>query len=137
MYHFIVSSSSSFHYRFAHWCGCGWMALSISCPVLSSFLARTNSAIISVTFAPIIWARNNSPYFASKMTLTNPSFAPDALALPDAKKETSNFQLITCFFCLCFRHTDARNFRPAVSTGWYIAVVNGFRMMTGLFFPRK
>jgi len=36
-----------------------------------------------------MWAPRNSPYLASKITFTNPSFAPAALALPDA--ENGNF----------------------------------------------
>src|SRR5690606_21161672 len=66
--------------------GCGCTALIISCPVDSNLRATTTSAIISVTLVPIIWAPRNSPYLASKITFTKPSFAPAALALPDAEK---------------------------------------------------
>jgi len=47
--------------------------------------ATTTSAIISVTLAPIRCAPRNSPYLASKITLTKPSFAPAAEAFPEAE----------------------------------------------------
>jgi len=54
-------------------------------PVTSNLRTATISAIISVTFAPIMCAPSNSPYFASKINFTNPSLAPAALALPEAE----------------------------------------------------
>ena len=41
---------------------------------------------MSVTPAPIMWQPNHSPYLASKITFTKPSFVPAAVALPDAEK---------------------------------------------------
>ena len=56
-----------------------------SCPVVSNLRTATSSATISVTLAPIIWPPRSSPYLASKMSFTNPSFCPEALAFPDAE----------------------------------------------------
>jgi len=54
------------------------MVLLNSSGVLSSVLARPNSAINSVASAPIIWAPRSSPYFLSKISLTRPSLSPIA-----------------------------------------------------------
>ena len=62
------------------------MVFKTSCPVVSSFLPSTASAIISVTPAPIMWHPSHSPYLASKITFTKPSFVPAALAFPEAEK---------------------------------------------------
>src|SRR5690349_6553793 len=69
------------------------MVLITSWPVVSNLRAATTSAIISVTFEPIIWQPNHSPYLASKITLTKPSLAPAALAFPEALK--GNFPTLT------------------------------------------
>jgi len=64
--------------------GWGWMAVISSCPVIFSFRASTNSAIISVTLAPTKWAPSSVLSAALKINFTNPSFAPAALAFPEA-----------------------------------------------------
>ena len=75
--------------------GWGWTVFKISCPVVSNFLATTASAIISVTFEPIIWQPSNSPYFSSNITFTKPSLWPDALAFPEA--ENGNLPILILY----------------------------------------
>src|SRR5690606_29435699 len=64
--------------------GCGCIASMISASVASSLRASTSSESNSVTFSPIMCTPSSSPYFLSKISLTNPSGSPAARARPMA-----------------------------------------------------
>jgi hypothetical protein len=66
--------------------GWAWMARSTSSTVNSFSRATASSWMISVAWAPMMCAPRISPYFASRMILTNPSVSPEVRARPLAEK---------------------------------------------------
>lgn len=65
--------------------GWAWIVRAIRWAVAPSVRARVGSASISVTDAPTMWAPSRRSS-SSKISFTNPSRSPAAVALPEAVK---------------------------------------------------
>ncbi len=133
MNYFVICISNSFHDSFTH----SWVRMDRFNDLMScsfNLRATTASAIISVTFAPIIWQPNHSPYFASKITFTKPSLCPAALLFLMLKWKFTYFNFISSFFCCLLRSypTDAIFWR-SICTTRNISIIHRLRCSPAIF----